>query len=419
MHAKLALSPGCTTSPLARTVQAQPVVSARARFVIQRRVASARATGPGNVFPLFDLSEAQAAAAAVVSTASNKDGFLSPLVNSLEFVLKYLQDGLETLHVPYSYGTSIILLTMLVKLATFPLTKQQVESSMAVQALKPRIDLIKQRYGEDKDKIQKETSVLYEQAGVNPLAGCVPTLATIPIFIGLYRSLTNVAQEGLLSESFYWVPSLAGPISMADQKAGLGMSWLLPFVDGAPPIGWEDALAYLSLPVMLVGVQYLSNAIVSPPIDPNDPNANTTRALYTFLPLMIGWFSLNVPAGLSLYYLSNSVLMMLTQVYLKKLGGAQVKMRDLGPVTKPGSGRRTGDPVEGFQMWVPPSYLEAQAAAKAAAEAEAAAEEGTGASSEATALARSAVQAELQPGSGAVDKRVKRRKLSTLVTSTA
>lgn len=80
-----------------------------------------------------------------------------------------------------------------------------------MQALKPRVDLIKERFGDDKDKIQKETSVLYEQAGVNPLSGCLPTLATIPIFIGLYSSLTNVANEGQLDlQGFYWLPSLAG-----------------------------------------------------------------------------------------------------------------------------------------------------------------------------------------------------------------
>ena len=71
------------------------------------------------------------------------------------------------------------------------------ESALAVQSLKPRIDLIKKRYGDDKDRISKETNLLYEQAGVNPLAGCLPTLATIPIFIGLYSSLTNAANEGL------------------------------------------------------------------------------------------------------------------------------------------------------------------------------------------------------------------------------
>ena len=53
------------------------------------------------------------------------------------------------------------------------------------------------------------------------LAGCLPTLATIPIFWGLYRTLSNVSQAGLLTEGFYWIPSLSGPASLADQRAGM------------------------------------------------------------------------------------------------------------------------------------------------------------------------------------------------------
>ncbi len=64
-------------------------------------------------------------------------------------------------------------------------------------------------------------------------AGCLPTLATIPIFWGLYRTLSNVSQAGLLTEGFYWIPSLSGPASLADQRAGMPhivktpVSWLL------------------------------------------------------------------------------------------------------------------------------------------------------------------------------------------------
>lgn len=61
-------------------------------------------------------------------------------------------------------------------------------------------------------------------------------------------------------------------------------------------------------------------------MDPKDENYNTSRGLMIALPLMLGWFSLNVPAGLSLYYLSNTVLTSAQQIYLKKLGGANVSM---------------------------------------------------------------------------------------------
>lgn len=299
--------------------------------------------------------------------AKSGGGVLAPLTNTLEVLLGSFQGILDTLHVPYSYGYSIILLTLVVKAATYPLTKQQVESALAVQTLKPRIDLIKARYGEDKDKISKETSKLYEEAGVNPLAGCLPTLATIPIFIGLYSSLTNAANDGLFdTQGFYWIPSLAGPTSMALRQAGSGTSWLYPFVDGAPPIGWEQGLAYLSLPVLLVLTQYLSNALVGIKVDDNDPNANTSKALTAGLPLMLGYFSLTVPSGLALYYFSNTVLTLAIQLYLKKLGGADVKVKDLGPVTKPGSGRRSGPLASGALRWE--SAIAAQVAAAKAKE---------------------------------------------------
>lgn len=68
--------------------------------------------------------------------------------------------------------------------------------------------------------------------------GCLPTLATIPILWGLFRTLSNVANEGILdTEGFFWIPSLAGPTSLAARTSGAGTAWLYPFVHDAPPIG--------------------------------------------------------------------------------------------------------------------------------------------------------------------------------------
>jgi YidC/Oxa1 family membrane protein insertase len=150
---------------------------------------------------------------AVPTAIARDNGWLNPIVNSLDFVLGNIEGLYQSVGIPYAYGWSIISLTAFVKLVTLPLTKKQVESAMAVQQLKPRIDVIKERYGDDKDKIQKETSRLYEQAQVNPLAGCLPSLLQLPIFLGLYRSLSNVATSGTLdNEGFFWIPSLAGRI---------------------------------------------------------------------------------------------------------------------------------------------------------------------------------------------------------------
>ena len=287
-------------------------------------------------------------AAAVVDAASSVsepltryDGFLSPLSNTLEKILGVVQHGLESLHVPYSYGFSIILLTVFVRTATYPLTKKQAEVSMAAMELKPTIDRIKRRFGDDKERIQRETGRLYEMTKINPLAGCLPSLASIPIFLGLYYSLGNVANEGQLeNEGFFWIPSLAGPTSLAARKAGSGTAWLFPFEDGHPPIGWHDAGAYLILPVLLVAIQYGLSALITPPPDPEEEENKAVKALVKLLPLMLGWFALNVPAGLTLYYFSNVSLVSAQQIYLRKLGGATVDLGIELPEEKYSVGKR-------------------------------------------------------------------------------
>ncbi|XP_015894550.3 ALBINO3-like protein 1, chloroplastic [Ziziphus jujuba] len=274
------------------------------------------------LYTVADAAVSSSSPAETVTTAKQNDDWLSGITNSLESVLKVLKDGLSALHVPYSYGFAIILLTVLVKAATFPLTKKQVESAMAMRSLQPQVKAIQQRYAGDQERIQLETARLYKLASINPLAGCLPTLATIPVWIGLYRALSNVADEGLLTEGFFWIPSLAGPTTIAARQNGSGISWLFPFLDGHPPLGWSDTLAYLILPVLLVVSQYISVQIMQPS-QSDDPNMKNSQVLTKFLPLMIGYFALSVPSGLSLYWLTNNILSTAQQVWLQKLGGAK------------------------------------------------------------------------------------------------
>uniref|UniRef100_A0A2N9F3D9 Membrane insertase YidC/Oxa/ALB C-terminal domain-containing protein n=1 Tax=Fagus sylvatica TaxID=28930 RepID=A0A2N9F3D9_FAGSY len=258
-----------------------------------------------------------------------------------------LKDGLTAVHVPYAYGFAIILLTIIVKVVTYPLTKQQVESTLAMQNLQPKIKAIQQRYAGNQERIQLETSRLYKQAGVNPLAGCFPTLATIPVWIGLYQALSNVANEGLFTEGFFWIPSLGGPTTIAARQSGSGVSWLFPFVDGHPPLGWYETAAYLVLPVLLVVSQYVSMELMKPP-QTEDPNQKSTLLVLKFLPLMIGYFSLSVPSGLSIYWFTNNVLSTAQQVWLRKLGGAKpaVSENASGIITAGRAKRSASQPVQ-------------------------------------------------------------------------
>ncbi|CAM0878727.1 unnamed protein product [Alopecurus aequalis] len=284
------------------------------------------------LYTLADAAVVAGAAGGDVEQAVQKSGgWFGFISDAMEVVLKVMKDGLSAVHVPYAYGFAIILLTVVVKAATLPLTKQQVESTLAMQNLQPQLKAIQKRYEGNQERIQLETARLYKTAGVNPLAGCLPTLATIPVWIGLYQALSNVANEGLLTEGFFWIPSLGGPTTIAARQSGAGISWLFPFVDGHPPIGWHDSICYLVLPVLLVASQFVSMEIMKPP-QSTDPSQKNTQLILKFLPFMIGYFSLSVPSGLSIYWFTNNVLSTAQQIWLRKLGGAK------SPVTEGASG---------------------------------------------------------------------------------
>ena len=282
--------------PSTHTHRPRHVTPARSRLLPPPRAV------PVVAAPLSDVlttCTALADLAAATATSGRQDGgWLAPVSGSLESALLFFRNALDAVGVPYSYGWAIVALTAATKVATFPFTRKQVESSLAVAKLKPDIDDIKRQYGDDKDTVQRETSALYEKAGVDPAAGCAPTIATLPVFWGLYRALSNVAADGSLADGFYWIPSLSGPTTVAAQRAGTGTAWLLPLVDGAPPGGWDDAIPYLVLPVLLVLAQYASSAVMTPPKNDDDAGgagAAFSKALILGLPLMVGWFSLNVP----------------------------------------------------------------------------------------------------------------------------
>lgn len=270
----------------------------------------------GVSFGANEVARVAEEAAKATQKSGGGNGPFTFVASGLEFFLKEVHGVLEKLGVPYSYGWAIILLTLLVKAATFPLTKKQIESTNAMQALQPRVKELQQKYANDQQRLQLETSKLYQQAGVNPLAGILPTLATLPVWIGLYRALTNVAKEGLLTEGFFWIPSLAGPSTLADRDSGVGLQWLFPLKNGVPPIGWHDAIAYLVLPVLLVASQIVSQRLISPQ-STQSQNAQA-NILLKVLPFVLGWFSLNVPSGLTLYWFTNNILSTAQSVYLKR-----------------------------------------------------------------------------------------------------
>lgn len=113
-----------------------------------------------------------------------KEDWLSSVADPLEKYLFFLQDQLRKANVPFAQGVSIVLLTLSVKLITFPFTRKQVESGMAMQNLQPQIAALRERWPgeENASRLNQELQALYDRYGVNPLAGCFPTLITLPVF---------------------------------------------------------------------------------------------------------------------------------------------------------------------------------------------------------------------------------------------
>lgn len=182
-----------------------------------------------------------------------------------------------------------------------------------MKALKPYVAEIKKKYKNNQDAQNRATAKLYEDANQNPLSGCLLSFAQIPVFLGLYRGVRYLALEGLLDERFLWIPSLSGPVQPPDFR---GLDWLTSgwTFDGTPtpPLGWETTLAFMIMPVLLVVLQSATMKILQPPMDDDlgeeeRKNMETTQTVIKFLPLLIGFFSLQVPAGLTIYWFASNL----------------------------------------------------------------------------------------------------------------
>ena len=239
--------------------------------------------------------------------------------------IKFVEDGILGLRafyvsqgLPFPYGLSIFTFVLGVKLITLPLNWKQLSGAARMKSIKPVQERVQLWYGDNDQMKNAAVGNLYENLDINPLAGCLPALAQIPIFLGVYYSVTSIAKAAIVQEGFLWIPNLSGPIS--DRRDGL--TWLTDgWVDGVPRLGWEDTLAYLTIPVILVATQTLSLQLLGSfdAIDESkDDQKNVANAL-RFLPLMIGWFALNAPSGLGLYWVFNNVLTTLSTVTVKKL----------------------------------------------------------------------------------------------------
>ena len=110
------------------------------------------------------------------------------LSNIVQQVITVLYNMTATVGLP-NYGLAIIIMTIIVKILLYPLTKKQIESTKAMMAMQPKMKAIQEKYKNDKQRLNMELANLYKQENVNPLAGCLPLLVQMPIMIGIFYGI--------------------------------------------------------------------------------------------------------------------------------------------------------------------------------------------------------------------------------------
>jgi len=248
-----------------------------------------------------------AATNAVTDTASASPGAgpFGFLAMPIEFLLEVIHSLLMSVGMSQnSWGISILMMTVVIKILTFPLTKAQLESTSKMQILQPKVESIKSQYSSNAEVMNQKIAELYQTEQINPLSGCIPSLVQLPVFIGLYRAVLGLAKDNKLDESFLWLPNLEGPVYGADPSTA--SDWILKgWENGAPSLGWHDTVAFLSLPVLLVISQFITQQLMQTQQSQDQQQNNIILKL---LPLLIGWFAVNVPAALGIYWVTNNIV---------------------------------------------------------------------------------------------------------------
>jgi len=216
--------------------------------------------------------------------------------------LIWLNGVLAGANVTYSWGFAIILFTVAIKVITFPLTVTQIKGMQAQKDLQPKIQELQKKYGKDKEKISQEQMKLYQEAGVNPLSGCLPMIVQMPVLFGLYSALISLG-GALENARFFWIPDLGFP------KYTDGMGWITELFQGGE---YMRLVSYLILPILLMVSQYVMQKMTtaSTPSTGEGGAAGMMGQMSTIMTLMFGFFTLQVPAGLTLYWVTSNLLQM-------------------------------------------------------------------------------------------------------------
>ena len=202
-----------------------------------------------------------------------------------------------------NYGVAIILLTLLVRGLMFPIGRKQALAAQKMQQLQPHLKELQEQYKEDKERLTKETFALYKKHGVNPVAGCLPALIQLPIFVGLWQALNT--SFPLRQSPFLWIRDLAAPDML------YRFPWELPFLGH-----WLNVLPFVVVSLMLVQTK-----LFSPPA--TTPEAEMQQKMMKYMMIFMGFMFYKVPSGLGLYFITSSLWAIGERLLLPKITHAQ------------------------------------------------------------------------------------------------
>jgi YidC/Oxa1 family membrane protein insertase len=207
-----------------------------------------------------------------------------------------------------NFGLAILAVTVLVKLAFFPLANKSYESMAKMKKLQPQMEALRERFKDDKARQQQELMALYKNEKINPLAGCLPILLQIPVFFALYKVL--FVSIDMRHAPFYgWIHDL----SAKDPTSLFNLFGLLPY---AVP----DFLHVGAWPLIMGITMWLQMQLNPPQPDP------VQQAVFSWMPVLFTFLLAAFPAGLVIYWAWNNILSLAQQYYILKKQGAEIHL---------------------------------------------------------------------------------------------
>jgi len=237
-------------------------------------------------------------------------GWFSPVSRVLNRLLNTYHGWLDGISPKWSWGLAVILLTITVRTAIWPLHAKSTHTMKRMSKLQPEIAKLKEKYPDDPNKMNQEMMGLYRKYGINPLGGCLPMLIQIPIFFGFYRMLQYAVE--LRHEGFLWVTDLSQP----DVFHVFHLPFALPFLGTELPIN--------ILPILMAISSFIQMGMMPKTGD------KTQQQIMKFMPLMFFFFCYNFASALALYWTTQNIFSIGQTWLMSKVPEPELKARKDG-----------------------------------------------------------------------------------------